>query len=47
MKYDKIEKYFEREEEGVTELLKDCQDSFDTIEEYKGILIGNVISTAE
>jgi hypothetical protein len=44
MKYDKIEKYFQEGETGVTQLLVDCKDAFDTIEEYKGLLIANIIT---
>lgn len=47
MRYDKIQKYFDEGEEGITKLLLDCQDAFDTIEEYKGLFIGNMISTPD
>lgn len=47
MRYDKIQEYFNRDEEGVTQLLTDCKDAFDTIEEYKGLFIGNMISTPD
>ncbi len=47
MKYSKIIDYFEKNEEGIEELLKDCQDVFDTLEEYKRILMANMIQSEE
>ena len=47
MKYSKIIEYFNRGEEGVTELLKDCEDVFNTIEDYKQQFIQNVISSGD
>jgi len=45
MRYDKIEKYFSAGEEGVTQLLLDCKDTFDTIDQYKQDFLGDVLST--
>jgi hypothetical protein len=45
MRYDKIQKYFDEGEVGVTQLLADCQDIFDTIDQYKQDFLGDVLST--
>jgi hypothetical protein len=47
MKYDKVVKYFEEGEIGVTQLLKECEDIFTTIDDYKQQFITNQFSTAE
>jgi len=47
MRYDKIQKYFEAGEEGITQLLDDCKDSFATLDQYKQDFISNMISTPD
>jgi hypothetical protein len=47
VKYDKIEKYFNEGETGVIQLLEDCKDTFDTIEQYKQDFLGDILSTEE
>jgi len=47
MKYDKIQNYFEQGEAGVTSLLKDCEDVFTTIDNYKQQFMANQFSTPD
>jgi len=47
MRYDKIQKYFDEGEIGVTQLLKDCQEMFDTIDDYAAQFIGDILSASD
>jgi len=47
MKYSKIQNYFDKGEEGITQLLADCADIFETLDQYKQDFIGNMISSAD
>jgi hypothetical protein len=47
MKYSKIEEYFKKDEVGITELLKECEDVFETIDGYKQQFMANLFSTAD
>ena len=47
MKYDKAQKYMDEGEVGVTQLLADCKDTFDTIDQYKLDFLGDVLSTED
>lgn len=47
MRYDKIQEYFNRDEEGVTQLLESCKEMFDTIDDYSSQFIGDILSTSD
>lgn len=47
MRYSIIQNYFDKGEVGVEELLKDCDEVFDAIEEYKEQFMANIPSTED
>jgi hypothetical protein len=47
MKYSKIVDYFEKGEQGIVDLLKECENTFTTLDNYKQDFIQNQIITIE
>jgi hypothetical protein len=46
MKYTEFSEYFQSEE-GLNNLLKDCQETFDALDEVSSQLQGNILTTSE
>jgi hypothetical protein len=47
MRYEKINEYFEKGVDGLSELLEDTKDMRDTIEDYRSKFKGNILTTAD
>ena len=47
MRYTRITEYFEKEDKGLLELLEDCKDMIDSIDDYRNKLMGNALVTGD
>jgi hypothetical protein len=47
MRYNKAYEYFDKKEQGLIELLEDCQDMITSINEYRRDFMANIYSSAD
>ena len=47
MRYSKINQYFEKSEEGLLELLEDCNEMIESIDNHRNAFMGNAYSSPD